>query len=228
MKSFSIKSTLKWAWETFAKRPFFFVGVGIISLVIQLALGSFETALTGPVDPVRPLELMFTPMGLLASIVSFVVTILFTMGLWNLTLKAQADVMSPKFKDLWYPKYFWSFLGTNILTGIIIFVGLILVIVPGIIAMLALGFATLIVLTKHMKPIEALKESYRITKGKWLQLLLFYIVLVVINFIGAIPMGLGLLITIPISLLAMAHVYKALDGAPHTEPKEATAPTVAN
>jgi uncharacterized membrane protein len=57
---------------------------------------------------------------------------------------------------------------------------------------------------------ESLRESTKMTHGvKW-PLFGFSVLLIVINIIGSIPFGLGLLITAPISLIAYAHVYDKL------------------
>ncbi len=46
-----------------------------------------------------------------------------------------------KIGDLWNPQPFWRFLGADILAMIIIFIGFLLLVVPGIIAAIGLGFA---------------------------------------------------------------------------------------
>jgi len=60
----------------------------------------------------------------------------------------------------------------------------------------------------------------RITEGQRANLLLLGLTLLVINLLGAILFGLGLLITVPVSALAAIHVYRILrtaaDAAPNT------------
>jgi uncharacterized membrane protein len=107
--------------------------------------------------------------------------------------------------------------GATLLQGIIIVVGFILIIVPGIIAALMLCFTQLLVVDRKLGPLEALKESYHMTKGHLLQLFLFMLSLILLNIVGAILLLVGLLVTVPITLLAIAHVYMkihSLQGVP--------------
>lgn len=58
---------------------------------------------------------------------------------------------------------------------------------------------------------ESLNKSTALTRGvKW-QLVLFALALVALNIVGAIALLVGLLVTVPISLLAYTHVYLKLE-----------------
>ncbi len=67
------------------------------------------------------------------------------------------------------------------------------------------------IISKEMGAIEALKKSYEITEGQSLNLVLFFITLIMINLVGLIPLGLGLVFTIPFSLVATGVMFTALD-----------------
>ena len=67
------------------------------------------------------------------------------------------------------------------------------------------------IISKEMGPIEALKKSYEITEGQSINLVLFFMILIMINLIGLIPLGLGLVITIPFSLVATGVMFTVLD-----------------
>ncbi len=60
------------------------------------------------------------------------------------------------------------------------------------------------------KVMESLRKSWRMTRGAMGKLILFMLAFGLLNLIGIIPLGLGLLITIPLTSLAMAHVYLKL------------------
>jgi hypothetical protein len=72
-------------------------------------------------------------------------------------------------------------------------------------------FFSYFIISKEMGPIEALKKSYEITEGQSLTLVLFFITLIMINLVGLIPLGLGLVFTIPFSLVATGVMFTALD-----------------
>lgn len=67
------------------------------------------------------------------------------------------------------------------------------------------------IISKEMGPIEALKKSYEITEGQSVNLVLFLMTLIMINLLGLIPLGLGLVFTIPFSLVATGVMFTALD-----------------
>jgi uncharacterized membrane protein len=57
-----------------------------------------------------------------------------------------------------------------------------------------------------------MKESKRITHGyKW-PLLGFIFVLALVNLLGALALGVGLLVSVPVSTLALVHAYRTLGG----------------
>ena len=73
-------------------------------------------------------------------------------------------------------------------------------------------FATIIVIDRERGPIEAMKESMRVTRGyKW-YLLGFALVLTLLNVLGLLAFVVGLLVSIPVSLLAFMHAYRTLAG----------------
>ncbi len=63
--------------------------------------------------------------------------------------------------------------------------------------------------------IESLRRSWHLTRGAVAKLLLFALAAILVNLLGAIPFGLGLLLTIPLTLLALAHAYIKLKHRHH-------------
>ena len=67
------------------------------------------------------------------------------------------------------------------------------------------------IISKEMGPIKSLKKSYEITEGQSATLVLFFMTLIMINLLGLIPLGLGLVFTVPFSLVATGVMFTALD-----------------
>ena len=103
---------------------------------------------------------------------------------------------------------FWRFLGAHILTVIAVVLGFLVLVVPGIILAIGLSFVPYLVVDRGLGPIEALKESWRITKGHKWQLLLLFLALVGINLLGVLALIVGIFVTVPITMLAFAHAYR--------------------
>jgi uncharacterized membrane protein len=134
------------------------------------------------------------------------------MGVTAFFLAAHDNPETAELSMLWHPQPFWKFLGTSILATLATIIGFVLLIVPGIIAMLLFMFSTFIVIDQGLSPIEALKESMRITAGNRLPLLGLLGLLLLILFAGMLALGVGLLVAMPISTLAFAHAYRVLSG----------------
>jgi hypothetical protein len=95
--------------------------------------------------------------------------------------------------------------------GLAVFGGLLLLIIPGIILMIAFQFWFYLVIDKGLGPIAALKRSRQITKGSKWQLAVLGFLLLLINIGGLLCLVIGLFFTISISYIAMAHVYDRLE-----------------
>ena len=102
-----------------------------------------------------------------------------------------------------------------LLYALMVGVGLILLIVPGVVAAIVFAFYGFhIVDTGSTDPIGALRRSAEITRGHRWQLFLFGLLLIGLNLLGILLLIVGVLITSGISLLAIAHVYRRLSAAP--------------
>ncbi len=60
------------------------------------------------------------------------------------------------------------------------------------------------------KVVESLRTSWRLTRGAMGRLALFVLAVIGVNILGALLFMVGLLITLPLSMLALAHVYLKL------------------
>lgn len=201
MNTFSVGEAIKFGWNTFIKRPWFFIGVYV---VVFVAYGILE----GVTDPEKG-EMYLV--SFLVTIAAAVLGMVIEMMLINIALKSHDSVDTVQFSDGWAKLPFWQYIGAKILVAVVVIVGLILLIVPGIIAALMFLFSNYLVVDKGLGPIEAMKESMRITKGHKWQLLLLVLAIAGINILGALALFIGLLVTVPVSMLAIAHVYRTLE-----------------
>jgi len=202
MNTFSPSESIKYGWETFKKRPWFFVGIALVIFVVS-AIGNMFSPGHG--------KDMYGVVALAGFLISTAISILVDMGGINVTLKAHENVDTVEFKDLWHPQTFWKYLGAGILTGLCVLAGLILLIIPGIIVGLMLMFVKYLVIERNLSPVAALKESNRITKGHKWPLLGLLAMVILLNLIGALLIGVGLLVSVPVTMLALVHAYRTLE-----------------
>jgi uncharacterized membrane protein len=136
-----------------------------------------------------------------------------TLGAISLFLRIH-DGQSPRIRDMLdaLPLYF-PFLLAQIVYGLIVAGGLLLLLVPGVIWAIRFGFFGFFMVDRRLDPIAALRASWRLTQGHARELFWFALVVLGINLVGAIALGVGLLITIPTTAIAAARVYRALVAA---------------
>jgi uncharacterized membrane protein len=210
---FSTGSALRFGWETFKKRPWFFVGSTVVILLASGLIDAFSSGVDAVVGGSAEQP------SIVGTVVNLGLGTLLGMGATAFYLAAHDNPEAVDLSALWHPQPFWKYLGASILYALAIVVGLVLLIVPGIMFALMFMFTTFIVIDRGLGPIEAMKESNRITYGHKWTLLGFTLMLVLINLLGVIALVVGLLVSIPVSSLAVAHAYRVLGG--RTPPQDA-------
>lgn len=132
----------------------------------------------------------------------------------------------PHYKDLTVPfstyKVTLHYFLAMILYLLAVLAGLVLLILPGIYVAIRLQFFSyLAVEHENMGPVDILKKSWALTRGKFWKLFGWSILLFLINFAGLLLFGLGLIFTIPITAITYTQLYKKLVGhAPEVEHHE--------
>ncbi len=196
----SIRTLFGSAWEHFKTRPWFFIGITLFTIILSTV---FQDA-ADRVKEMSPLVAFFF------SLATFFIETLVMMGYYSILMRSLGG-SKPEFSELFTASpSFWYFLVTTILFGAAVVGGFILLIIPGFMALSAWCLATLIVIDTGKKPVVAFRESARLTKGIRLQMLRFIIVTGIINCIGALLFGIGLLVTYPVSFLASILLYREL------------------
>lgn len=204
MQKFSIKEAVKAGWELTKQNLGLMVGVVVVVVLVNL----LPNMLTMLMEDGRnsSLEILAIPVMLVSWILNFLVSL----GMIKVVLNV-VDKKKTAIADLFngYPLLL-NYIAGSIIYGLIVVGGFILFIIPGIYFAIKYHFYSYYIVDKKMGPIEAIKASGKITKGIKLHLILFGIVLALLNLLGALLFGIGLLITIPITAIAYAYVYRNL------------------
>ncbi|HVU75724.1 MAG TPA: glycerophosphoryl diester phosphodiesterase membrane domain-containing protein [Candidatus Paceibacterota bacterium] len=204
MNTLAPSQFIRFGWEAFKKRPWFLAGITIVIMVIS----GIASNLGGNMEHAQGAALV---VSLVALFVGIVAQIFIKMGSINFALKANDDVVAVRVSDLWAPEMFWQYLLASIVVGIMVVVGFILLIVPGIYLALRFLFVQYLIVDRKMGMSDALKESSRMTEGKKWRLLGFLLLVILLNIVGAILLFVGLLVTIPVTMIATAHLYRSLE-----------------
>jgi uncharacterized membrane protein len=222
---FSRDQALSFGWQTMKANLVFFIVLllilGFINVIPNMATqlaqrsgssGHPNLALMGFAGI---LQLAFALLGMIMQI-----------GVMKICLKF-IDGGKPDYMELFsHYRYFLFFLVGSILYGLIVFGGFLLLIVPGIIWSIKYGFTIYLIIDREMNPIDAIKKSAVMTDGVKGQLFVFYIILALINLAGALCLLVGLFVTIPTSMVAMAYVYRQLLASAEPAPAPNPAPAL--
>lgn len=207
METFSGSECIRFGWETFKKRPWFLVGAFFLVTLITSIISSI-------VNQVFPADDGGT--SLTGFLVSIPVQVLASIATTSFALKANDNVESAQIRDLWRPQFFVNYLCMSILFFIAAAVGFVLFIIPGFVVIVMYYFACYFVVDRSLGPVVAMKESARITKGHRSQILGLLALIVLLNLLGLLALVIGLLVTVPVTFLAVAHAYRTLSAQAKT------------
>lgn len=102
----------------------------------------------------------------------------------------------------------------TLVTQLLIMVGLILLILPGIYLAVSYSFAFMLIADKRMEFWSAMEVSRRVITAQWWRMLGLMILGGIIAMLGVIGLGIGIFITIPIYFGAMVYAYEDLCNPP--------------
>lgn len=199
---FSVGDAVGYGWTAYWKNIGPMLVITIVVIAVQVILNLIGSV-TGNFF-----------LSLILSIIGFVVAMILTMGLFRASL-AVVKGQTPEVSMLFETEGLANFVIAAILFGLMVWVGLILCIIPGIILFIVFMFyGFVIVENPTTSPIDALKKSQEMTKGRLGELFVFGLAIVGINIVGLLLCGVGLLFTYGISYIAVAYAYRTLRGEP--------------
>jgi uncharacterized membrane protein len=194
---FSIKESLSAGWDIFIKNWKLFILISITTAILSSIQGKVND------EEARSAAVII-------SIAIAVLSTIIDLGVLKVTINI-FDKKKAEYLDIFrYTKYFWRYLGASILYGLLITAGLILLIVPGIIWALKYSIVLNLIVDKDMGVFESFKKSGELTNGvKW-QLFLFGLACLGVIILGALALGVGVLIALPVTSIASVFVYRKL------------------
>ena len=208
MKTFSIQVAFKEGWKLFKANK----KALIASTFVLMVAGAFQKA---------PHEALWKE-GLSSALILiavWVVNVILQIGWIKMLLKLIDEEVTSVKELIEHSGLFWKYAATYILLALLVAVGLVLLIIPGVYWALKYGFAPIIIVDEHMAIRDAFKKSGEITLGvKW-KLFWLLIVMVLSNILGALVLFVGLFVSVPVSMLAYLSVYRQLinKASPHLE-----------
>jgi len=200
MKKIEIKQALSFGWDTYRQYFVFFLKLLAVVLVSSLV----PAWLFGKLSRGG----MF--LGLLMQILNVLWQSMIGMGVLKISLKIY-DQQPVDIPDLWscLPQAL-DYILVKFLYSMIVSIGLLLLIIPGLIWSVQFYLASFLVVDKGMRAIPALRESSTVTYGAKWDIGIFMSVALGINLVGLFCFGVGLFVTLPVTFLAGVHIYRQL------------------
>jgi uncharacterized membrane protein len=197
----NIGDAVGYGWNAYWKNVGTLVVIAIVVIAINVVVGLIAQA----TDSIA--------LQIIIQFIGFLLSMLISLGWIRVSLEVTRGV-KPEVGDLFKFDGYGPYLLASILFAIGFYVGLILCIVPGIIFAVAFGFYGFVIAERGegVGVIDSLKESADLTRGNRWQLFGLGIVLLLINLVGAILCGIGLIFTLGITIIAWAYVYRTLRG----------------
>ena len=196
----SVGDAIGYGWKRFSSNPvpwlLVIVAFAVVSIIIQWISSQAGTGL-------------FTV--LLFNLVSTVVGAIFGAAFVRGALH-ELDGNRPGIEAYFQFPNVVNIVLASVLVSVITGIGFILLIIPGIIAAFLLMFTQMFVIDRNEAPVAALNSSFRATSANVGPLVLLFIALIGLNIVGAILLGIGLLVTVPVSVIALTYAYRVTVG----------------
>ena len=106
---------------------------------------------------------------------------------------------------------FWNAVLGNILVSTIVGFGFIFFVIPGIIFLSRLSFVPYYIVDKKMEVIEAIKTSWKNTKGFTSRIFLIFLIAVPVFLLGVICFGVGTIISLMLVSTTLAYFYHTVE-----------------
>lgn len=180
-RSVDTGKAINYGWESVKKNFWYFIALAGLVLIIEGIFNHDEK------------NQLFTSL-------SFFVAPLLTAGYLNILFHYydNNEEKLPLSQLFTQTKYYFNILGANILLCLIIATGLLLLIVPGIYWSLKYSMTINLIVDKNMGILEAMKESSAMTEGVKLPLLMFMFACLGVFILGALCLGVGIFVAVPI------------------------------
>lgn len=193
-------------WEAIKRNPVELIGGYFVTMAVSMGVGQVPTVLTYAGLPPHWLTTVFF------TVISTAIGAFFMVGQVRACLAAARE--QPVEFGVFFSgaDRFLVVLLVQILWGLGIALGLLLLIVPGIIVTLGWLLAFNHAVDSRCGPVEALAESWRLTQGEKGKLFVLMLALGGISILGACACYVGLFVAVPIVNIATATVYLRLSG----------------
>lgn len=166
-------------------------------------------------------------LSLVGSVLSAFISLVIGLGLIRAAL-AILDGGRPSVEQLVATKDIGPYIIASLLVSLIVGVGLILCVIPGLVAGFLLQFygyaiidrkADSVTTAPQSSPTGAIRASFEVVVNNFAPLILLAVLCFLVNLAGALLCGIGLLVTLPVTAIAIAYAWRYFSGGRIAEPR---------
>jgi phage FluMu protein Com len=201
-------------WKIFKEDWGMCLGVVVVAFVCNFAAGFIIGFVPRTILALTRSQEIFVASSVIGNLVAQAFSIWITIGRARIMLKiarGQPVSMGELFGG---GPYFLPILGASILFGLMVAVGLVLLIVPGIVLALMFSQYYYLIIDRNLGVMDSLNTAKEISNGNKATLLMIGLACLGITIVALIPCGLGLIIASPYFALLYAVIYLAMTGQP--------------
>ncbi len=224
-----IGEAISWGWNKFTKNGGIFVGAGLLWLLIGVAVYLVVIALVGGFSAIAPtnsdgsvqagigfgFSVALIVVGAALSLLAALVQAVFVRASLRVTYGQRVGL-----------KDFFDFSNAGPILVAVLLIWAINVVVSLVSWIPVLGWAVAIVVNifvfftlyfvidKQLGAVDGLKASIALVRANFGSTILFLLLCYAILFVGALLCGIGLVVAVPVVLLAAAYFYRRLNGEP--------------
>jgi len=205
----TVGDALGYSWNKFKANAGIWIGIVLIAAVIEVALSLiFNTGNTS-----GDFSSAFTVWGIFGTIVTTVVGYLIQAAMIRGALH-EVDGNKPAIGSFFQFNNVGAIILASVIVGVLSAIGFVLLIIPGLIIVFLTWWTLQFVIDQNQDAITAIKSSFSAISQNVGALLLLALALVGINIVGALLCGLGLLVTIPLTVIASTYAYRVVVRGP--------------
>lgn len=191
-------------WEIFKQKAPLFILFTLLLFLIQVVIAILPYPLGSRSDEPVP--------GGILSFAFNIVTPVLTAGYYFVAFQL-ARGRDAVFGDFFrgFNKFLPIFL-TTLVAGILTAIGFVLLVLPGVYLAVAYLFAQPLVIDKNADFWQAMETSRQLITKKWFSFFGLMLLLFLLNMAGLMVLGIGLLVTVPLSICIVSAAYEDIIG----------------
>ncbi|MDZ7884977.1 MAG: hypothetical protein U5N53_19725 [Mycobacterium sp.] len=221
--AYRVGEAVSWAWNKFSKNvaailvPTLVFGVvyAVLQGVIQTISTAFSTVDSSSYGDGYSASISMGLGGIVVSVIGGIVTVIVAAVVQSAYIGGMLDIANGQPVEIgsfFKPRNVVNVIIASVLSSIIVAIGVLLCIVPGVIATIMLFFTTAVVVDRNVSGIDGLSTSFNMAKANFGPVALTWLTTIGIGILGVLACLVGLIVAYPVIALVTVYAYRKLSG----------------